>query len=84
MILDWTKFRQHVAWRRGISPALAEDQLAWLESEGAKFGQPRNRPLEQREFAGEDIVLAVSRTASREQSERRKREITEGGQNVLQ
>lgn len=73
--MDWAKFRQHVAFRRGMSPTKAERQIAWLDSEGIRFGSPRSEPLERREFGAEDIVVAVIRTAEREILERRKREM---------
>lgn len=73
--MDWAKFRQHVAFRRGMSPAKAERQIAWLDSEGIRFGSPRSDPLERREFGAEDIVIAVARTAERERLERWKREM---------
>ncbi len=75
--MDWGKFRQHVAFRRSVSPAKAEKQIAWLESEGIRFGSPRSEPLERREFGAEDIVLAVARTVEREKLERRRREMEE-------
>lgn len=73
--MDWAKFRQHVAFRRSMAPSKAERQIAWLESEGVRFGSPTSDPLERREFGAEDIVLAVARTAERERLERRKREV---------
>ena len=75
MDMDWPKFRQHVAFRRSVPPTKAERQIAWLESEGIRFGLPKSEPLERREFGAEDIVLAVARTAERERLERRKREM---------
>jgi len=68
--MDWIKFRQHVAFRRGASPFKIERQVSWLESEGVRFGSPRSVPLEQREFSAVDIVEAVRRTAERERLER--------------
>lgn len=68
--MDWVKFRQHVAWRRGVSPAKAGKQIAWLESEGVVFGAPADEPAERRSFGGQDIVDAVRATAERERLER--------------
>ena len=75
--MDWVKFRQHVAFRRRMPPSKAERQLAWLDSEGIRFGSPKSDPLERREFGAEDIVIAVARTAEREKLERQKREVEE-------
>lgn len=69
--MNWIKFRQHVAWRRGISPAKAEKQVSWLDSEGqVSFGQPMDKQLERRDFGAEDIVTAVQQTAERERLEK--------------
>jgi hypothetical protein len=68
--MDWVKFRQHVAWRRGVSPTKAARQIAWLESEGTVFGSPSGEPAERRSFGGRDIVDAVRATAERERLER--------------
>ena len=68
--MDWAKFKQHVAWRRGVSPAKAGKQIAWLESEGAVFGAPAGEPAERRSFGGRDIVEAVRATAERKRLER--------------
>jgi len=69
--MDWVKFRQHVAWRRGVSPAKAGKQIAWLDSEGqVSFGRPADEPLERRDFGAEDIVTAVRQTSDRERLEK--------------
>ena len=53
-----------------MSPAKAERQLIWLESEGVAFGTPVGEPAERRSFGGRDIVDAVCATAERERLER--------------
>ena len=53
-----------------MSPAKAETQLIWLESEGVAFGTPSDVPPARRSFGGRDIVDAVRATAERERLER--------------
>jgi len=70
MGMNWIKFRQNVAWRRGVSPNKAEKQIQFLDSEGlVSFGHPPAEPLEKRIFGAEDIVTAVRHTAEREKLE---------------